>query len=74
MIRIETAMIAVDFMRVSKLAVRGASAVFARDYAPDRIRVNTVSPGLVATDSMRASYGPDFFDRVVAEANLSWQS
>lgn len=52
---------------VSKLAVRGASAVFARDYAPDRIRVNTVSPGLVATDSMRASYGEDFFDRVVAE-------
>jgi NAD(P)-dependent dehydrogenase (short-subunit alcohol dehydrogenase family) len=52
---------------VSKLAVRGASAAFARDYASDGIRVNAVSPGLVATDSMLEDFGEQFFSNVVKE-------
>ena len=52
---------------VSKLAVRGVSAAFAHDYAGDGIRVNTVSPGLVATESMRVDFGEQHFARVVGE-------
>jgi 3-oxoacyl-[acyl-carrier protein] reductase len=52
---------------VSKLAVRGVSTAFAHDYASDNIRVNTVSPGLVDTESMRVAFGGQHFARVVSE-------
>ena len=36
---------------VSKLAVRGLTVAFATELAPDRIRVNAVAPGLMATEN-----------------------
>ncbi|WP_405536157.1 SDR family oxidoreductase [Streptomyces sp. NBC_00075] len=39
---------------VSKLAVRGLTMSFAREFAEDGIRVNAIAPGLVFTDTIRA--------------------
>jgi NAD(P)-dependent dehydrogenase (short-subunit alcohol dehydrogenase family) len=38
----------------SKLAVAGLTITFARELAPDNIRVNAISPGLILTDTIRA--------------------
>ena len=38
----------------SKLAVAGLTITFAREFAPDGIRVNAISPGLILTDTIRA--------------------
>jgi 3-oxoacyl-[acyl-carrier protein] reductase len=39
---------------VSKLAVRGLTVALAGEFAPDGIRVNAISPGLMATESAMA--------------------
>jgi len=39
---------------LSKLAVRGLTLAFARELAPDGIRVNAVAPGLMATETVMA--------------------
>lgn len=39
---------------LSKLAVRGLTVAFARELAPDGIRVNGVAPGLMATETVMA--------------------
>jgi 3-oxoacyl-[acyl-carrier protein] reductase len=36
---------------VSKLAVRGITVALAGEFAPDGIRVNAISPGLMATEN-----------------------
>jgi NAD(P)-dependent dehydrogenase (short-subunit alcohol dehydrogenase family) len=51
---------------VSKLAVRGLTQALAAEFAPDRIRVNAISPGLMATENALAdlpeSLRQDFVD------------
>jgi 3-oxoacyl-[acyl-carrier protein] reductase len=42
---------------VSKLTVRGLTVAFATEFAPDRIRVNAIAPGL--TDTAQPRYGHD---------------
>lgn len=39
---------------VSKLAVRGLTAAFARELGPSGVRVNAIAPGLIMTDTIRA--------------------
>ena len=48
---------------VSKLAVRGLTIAFAREFADDRIRVNAVAPGLTATDTIRAEMPAELFEQ-----------
>ncbi|MET0373630.1 MAG: SDR family oxidoreductase [Rhizorhabdus sp.] len=47
---------------VSKLAVRGLTLSLAQEFAADRIRVNAIAPGLIATDKIRADFPQSFFD------------
>jgi NAD(P)-dependent dehydrogenase (short-subunit alcohol dehydrogenase family) len=55
---------------VSKLAVRGLTIAFARELAPDGIRVNAVSPGLHLTDTIRSEMDPEVLARVKAQQIL----
>jgi 3-oxoacyl-[acyl-carrier protein] reductase len=50
---------------VTKLAVRGITADFARDLAP--IRVNAIAPGLMFTDTIRAELPQPIIDAVNAQ-------
>jgi len=49
---------------VSKLAVRGLTIAFAREFADARIRVNAIAPGLIGTETIRAEL-PEIFDQFV---------
>ncbi|MER5185245.1 SDR family oxidoreductase [Streptomyces sp. NPDC002896] len=55
---------------VSKLAVRGLTVSFAREFAGDGIRVNAIAPGLIFTDTVRAQLSPTEADRVLGEQIL----
>ncbi|MER5435179.1 SDR family oxidoreductase [Streptomyces sp. NPDC002588] len=55
---------------VSKLAVRGLTVAFAREFAAAGIRVNAIAPGLIFTDTVRAQLSPAEADRVLGEQIL----
>jgi 3-oxoacyl-[acyl-carrier protein] reductase len=55
---------------VSKLAVRGLTMSFAREYAPDGIRVNAIAPGLIFTDTIRAELPRAEVERVMGQQIL----
>lgn len=50
----------------SKLAIAGLTITFGRELAPDGIRVNAISPGLMLTDTIRAELPPETMKRVKA--------
>jgi len=52
---------------VSKLAVRGLTMSFAREFADDGIRVNAIAPGLIFTDTIRAELPPAEVDRALGQ-------
>jgi NAD(P)-dependent dehydrogenase (short-subunit alcohol dehydrogenase family) len=51
---------------VTKQAVRGLTATFAREFVADGIRVNAIAPGLIFTDTIRAELPPEQVQRVMA--------
>ena len=51
---------------VTKLAVRGLTASFAHELAPEGIRVNAIAPGLIFTDTIRAELPQPVVDHVMA--------
>ncbi|MEV7981816.1 SDR family oxidoreductase [Streptomyces sp. NPDC086519] len=55
---------------VSKLAVRGLTVSFAREFAADGIRVNAIAPGLILTDAVRDQLSPAEAERVLGEQIL----
>ena len=55
---------------VSKLAVRGLTVAFATELASDRIRVNAIAPGLMATENAMADLPQELVDRFVADLQL----
>lgn len=55
---------------VSKLAVRGLTVSFAREFAADGIRVNAIAPGLIFTDTVRAQLPETEAKRVLGEQIL----
>jgi NAD(P)-dependent dehydrogenase (short-subunit alcohol dehydrogenase family) len=55
---------------VSKLAVRGLTATFAREFAADGVRVNAIAPGLIFTDTIRAELSRESVQRVMAQQLL----
>jgi 3-oxoacyl-[acyl-carrier protein] reductase len=55
---------------VSKLAVRGLTVAFATEFAPDRIRVNAISPGLMATENAMAELPADMVELMINERQL----
>jgi 3-oxoacyl-[acyl-carrier protein] reductase len=50
---------------VSKLAVRGLTVAFAQELAPQAIRVNSISPGFMATENALADLGQEILDEMV---------
>ncbi len=55
---------------VSKLAVRGLTMAFAKDLAPERVRVNCIAPGLMATPAALADQGEIVFRDFVENRQL----
>jgi 3-oxoacyl-[acyl-carrier protein] reductase len=51
---------------VTKLAVRGLTMSFAHEFAPDRIRVNAIAPGLILTDTIKDELPQPVIDHVTA--------
>jgi NAD(P)-dependent dehydrogenase (short-subunit alcohol dehydrogenase family) len=55
---------------VSKLAVRGLTVALATELAPDSIRVNAISPGLMATENAMADLPRELIDEFVGNHQL----
>jgi 3-oxoacyl-[acyl-carrier protein] reductase len=55
---------------VSKLAVRGLTIAFAQEFAPDHIRVNGISPGLMATENAMDDLPQELVDQFVNQLQL----
>ncbi|MCW2524847.1 MAG: hypothetical protein JWO63_3182 [Frankiales bacterium] len=55
---------------VSKLAVRGLTVAFATEFAPDKIRVNAISPGLMATENAMAELPAEMVTSMINERQL----
>jgi 3-oxoacyl-[acyl-carrier protein] reductase len=55
---------------VSKLAVRGLTVAFATEFAPDKIRVNAISPGLMATENALADLPPEMVADMINQRQL----
>lgn len=55
---------------VSKLAVRGLTMAFATELAANRIRVNAIAPGLMATENAVADLPQQLVDRFVNDLQL----
>jgi NAD(P)-dependent dehydrogenase (short-subunit alcohol dehydrogenase family) len=55
---------------VSKLAVRGLTVALATELADDRIRVNAIAPGLMATENAMDGLPQDMVDDFVAHRQL----
>jgi 3-oxoacyl-[acyl-carrier protein] reductase len=55
---------------VSKLAVRGLTIALATELAPERIRVNAIAPGLMATENAMADLPQDLVDDFVNNRQL----
>jgi 3-oxoacyl-[acyl-carrier protein] reductase len=55
---------------VSKLAVRGLTVSLASELAPDKIRVNCISPGLMATENAMAELPQEMVDDFVSTKQL----
>ena len=55
---------------VSKLAVRGLTIAFATELAPDRIRVNAIAPGLMATEAALDGLPAEMIDDFVENRQL----
>jgi 3-oxoacyl-[acyl-carrier protein] reductase len=56
---------------ISKLAVRGITMAFAREFVPDGIRVNAIAPGLIFTDTIRNELPKDMIGRVLKQQLLT---
>ena len=48
------------------MAVRGLTASFAHELAPEGIRVNAIAPGLILTDTIRAELPQPVVDQVMS--------
>ena len=55
---------------VSKLAVRGLTIAFASELSPDRIRVNAIAPGLMATENALDGLPQELIDDFVNNRQL----
>ncbi len=55
---------------ISKLAVRGLTMALATELAPDRIRVNAIAPGLMATENALAGLPQEIVDDFVNNRQL----
>jgi 3-oxoacyl-[acyl-carrier protein] reductase len=55
----------------SKLAVIGLTMTFARELAPDGVRVNAIAPGVILTDTIRREMAPETLTRIKAMQFLS---
>jgi 3-oxoacyl-[acyl-carrier protein] reductase len=52
---------------VTKLAVRGLTQAFARDFGPDGTRVNAISPGFITTENAVSLYGEDHNNQQISD-------
>jgi NAD(P)-dependent dehydrogenase (short-subunit alcohol dehydrogenase family) len=55
---------------VSKLTVRGLTVAFATEFAPDQIRVNAISPGIMNTEHALDDLPQDLIDEYVQQRQL----
>jgi len=55
---------------VSKLAVRGLTIALAQELAPDKIRVNAIAPGLMATENAMADLPSEMVERFINDLQL----
>jgi NAD(P)-dependent dehydrogenase (short-subunit alcohol dehydrogenase family) len=55
---------------VSKLAVRGLTVALASEFAPAKIRVNAISPGLMATENAMADLPSEMIDDFIGNKQL----